>query len=136
MAGAIRVAAVQMRAKVGDVAGNLAHAESLARQAFRGGVLDFTRIGIPVSKLGIILGFQTTRGQGGREGLAAQAWLETVKWQVLSARYVAREMKFHSVWSWDGPCGRRRRRRPIRRSRSPRACTSGRATPRSAMRRA
>src|SRR5438309_10436903 len=37
MAGAIRVAAIQMRAKVGDVAGNLAHAESLARQAFRGG---------------------------------------------------------------------------------------------------
>src|SRR4051794_9536847 len=37
MAAAIRVAAIQMRAKLGDVAGNLSHAESLAREAFRGG---------------------------------------------------------------------------------------------------
>ena len=37
MAGVIKVAAIQMRAGVGDVAGNLAHAESLTRQAFRGG---------------------------------------------------------------------------------------------------
>src|SRR4051794_41851694 len=37
MAAAIRVAAIQMRAKLGDVAGNLSHAESLARRAFRGG---------------------------------------------------------------------------------------------------
>ena len=70
------------------------------RQSFRSGILDFTRMGIPVSKLGIMLGFQTTRGQGGREGLPAQEWFRTVKWQVLAARYVAREMKFHSVWSW------------------------------------
>jgi hypothetical protein len=70
------------------------------RQAFRNGILDFTKIGIPVSKLGIYLGFQTTKGTGGREGLAAQAWYRTVKWQVLAARYVAREMGFHSIWSW------------------------------------
>ncbi len=37
MAGAVRVAAIQMRAKVGDVVSNLSHAESLVRQAFRGG---------------------------------------------------------------------------------------------------
>ena len=70
------------------------------RQAFRKGILDFTRIGIPVSKLGIYLGFQTTKGTGGREGLGAQAWFRTVKWQVLAARYVAREMHFNSIWSW------------------------------------
>jgi hypothetical protein len=70
------------------------------RQAFRAGILDFTKIGIPVSKLGIFLGFQTTRGTGGREGLAAQSWYRTVKWQALAARYVAQEMKFHSIWSW------------------------------------
>ena len=70
------------------------------RQAFRTGILDFTKVGVPVSKLGIFLGFQTTRGTGGREGLALQPWLRTVKWQVLAARYVAREMKFSSVWSW------------------------------------
>jgi hypothetical protein len=70
------------------------------RQSFRKGILDFTRIGIPVSKLGIFLGFQTTKGTGGREGLAAEPWFRTVKWQVLAARYVAREMNFNSIWSW------------------------------------
>jgi hypothetical protein len=33
----IRVAAIQMRAKVGAVATNLSHAESLVREAFRRG---------------------------------------------------------------------------------------------------
>jgi predicted amidohydrolase len=33
----IRVAAIQMQAKVGAVASNLSHAESLVREAFRGG---------------------------------------------------------------------------------------------------
>lgn len=70
------------------------------RQSFREGILEFTRIGVSVSKLGIYLGFQTTKGTGGREGLAAEPWYRTVKWQVLAARYVAREMGFHSIWSW------------------------------------
>jgi hypothetical protein len=70
------------------------------RQSFRNGILDFTRIGIPVSKLGIYLGFQTTKGTGGREGLGAKPWFRTVKWQVLAARYVAREMSINSIWSW------------------------------------
>ena len=43
------------------------------RQSFRNGILDFTKIGIPVSKLGLFLGFQTTKGTGGREGLGGQA---------------------------------------------------------------
>ena len=70
------------------------------RQAFRNGILDFTKAGIPVSKLGIFLGFQTSKGTGGREGLEAKAWFRTVKWQALAARYVAKEMKFSSIWSW------------------------------------
>lgn len=70
------------------------------RQSFRNGVLDFTKIGIPVSKLGVFLGFQTTKGSGGREGLDAKAWFRTVKWQALAARSVANEMKFSSIWSW------------------------------------
>jgi len=70
------------------------------RQSFRNGILDFTKIGIPVSKLGLFLGFQTTKGTGGREGLAAKPWFQTVKWQALSARFVAREMKVSSIWSW------------------------------------
>jgi hypothetical protein len=79
----------------GPIAGNRA-----LRTAFRNGILDFTKIGIPVSKLGLFLGFQTTRGNGGREGLAARPWYQTVKWQALAARFVAREMKLHSLWSW------------------------------------
>jgi hypothetical protein len=70
------------------------------RQSFRNGILDFTKIGIPVSKLGLFLGFQTTKGTGGREGLAVKPWFETVKWQALAARFVAREMKVSSIWSW------------------------------------
>ena len=79
----------------GPVLGN-----RMLRQAFRAGILDFTRMGIPPSKLGIYLGFQTTKGTGGREGLAAQPWFRTVKWQVLASRYVAREMHLNSIWSW------------------------------------
>ncbi len=70
------------------------------RQAFRSGILDFTKTGIPVSKLGLFLGFQTSKGTGGREGLEAKAWFETVKWQALAARFVAKEMNFSSIWSW------------------------------------
>jgi hypothetical protein len=82
-------------ANLGPIAGN-----RMLRQSFRQAILDFTKMGIPVSKLGIFLGFQTTKGQGGREGLEAEAWFRTVKWQALAARYVAREMKFSTVWSW------------------------------------
>jgi hypothetical protein len=70
------------------------------RQSFRNGILDFTKIGIPVSKLGVFLGFQTSQGTGGREGLETKAWFRTVKWQALAARYVAKEMNFSSIWSW------------------------------------
>lgn len=71
------------------------------RTAFRKAILDFTQIGIPTSKLGLFLGFQTTRGQGGREGLEpARAWFETVKLQALAAKQVAKEMRFQGIWSW------------------------------------
>jgi hypothetical protein len=71
------------------------------RTAFRRAILDFTQIGIPTSKLGIFLGFQTTKGTGGREGLQpARAWFEVVKLQALAAKQVAKEMKFHGIWSW------------------------------------
>jgi hypothetical protein len=71
------------------------------RTSFRKALLDFTQLGIPASKLGIFLGFQTTPGNGGREGLKpARAWFETVKLQVLAVRQVAREMRFNAVWSW------------------------------------
>jgi hypothetical protein len=71
------------------------------RQMFRGGAQDFISIGIPPSKVGIMLGFQTTTGSGGREHLEpASKWFELTKLQVLAARTVARELGLATVWSW------------------------------------
>ena len=71
------------------------------RTTFRDAMLDFIHMGIPRSRLGLMLGFQTARGFGGREGLQpASRWFDTVKLQVLAARQVAREMRFRTVWSW------------------------------------
>ncbi len=66
------------------------------RNAFRRAVLDFTSIGIPPSRLGIVLGFH----KRSRYGLRARRWYETVKWQALAARQVAHELKFSTIWSW------------------------------------
>ena len=71
------------------------------RQMFRNGAQDFISIGIPPSKLGIMLGFQTTAGSGGREHLEpASKWYEITKLQALGARTVARELGLGTVWSW------------------------------------
>ena len=71
------------------------------RQAMRKGIGDFTAIGIPPAKLGVMLGFQTTKGTGGREGLEPkQAWMDVVKWQALAARQVAADIPISSIWSW------------------------------------
>lgn len=71
------------------------------RAAFRRSVAKFVAIGIPVTKIGIMLGFQSAPGTGGREGLQPrEAWFEVVKWQALSVRQVAGEMKLATVWSW------------------------------------
>ena len=73
----------------------------MLRQSFRQSILQLSQIGIPTSRLGIFLGFQTTKGTGGREGLEpARAWFETVKLQVLAAEQVLKETRFNSVWSW------------------------------------
>jgi hypothetical protein len=71
------------------------------RQLFRAGAQDFISIGIPPSKLGIMLGFQTTPGSGGRERLTpASKWFELTKLQALAARTVARELGLATIWSW------------------------------------
>jgi hypothetical protein len=71
------------------------------RQLFRSQAQDFISIGIPPSKLGIMLGFQTTGGSGGREHLQpASKWFELTKLQALAARTVARELGLATVWSW------------------------------------
>jgi hypothetical protein len=70
------------------------------RQALRTAIGRFQAIGIPSSRLGVMLGFQTG-GASGRAGLEpTQAWLDTVKWQALAARQVAAETRISTIWSW------------------------------------
>lgn len=58
-------------------------------------------VGVPAARVGVMLGFQTKIGTGGREGLApASAWFEIAKLQTLAAKQVARELGFAHVWSW------------------------------------
>lgn len=71
------------------------------RVAMRRAIAALTGIGIPRDRVGIVLGFQTGRGAGGREGLQpAHAWFEAVKWQALAARQVAGETGIGTIWSW------------------------------------
>jgi hypothetical protein len=82
-------------AKQGPVAGS-----RTLRNMFRKRVSEFSSVGITTSKLGLMLGFQTTPGSGGRERASRNAWLEVTKLQALAARQVAKEVGLRSVWSW------------------------------------
>lgn len=69
------------------------------RRALRQSVRNLSSLGVPASRLGFVLGFQST--PGGRSGLQpAQAWYEVVKWEALAGKQVARELGVASVWSW------------------------------------
>jgi hypothetical protein len=58
-------------------------------------------LGIPPERLGLILGFHSKPGTGGREGLQPlDAWLHFVKVNALAARQVAADAGLGSVWSW------------------------------------
>ena len=70
------------------------------RDIFRRRIASFTDAGIPVRKLGIMLGFHTTPGLGGRERAPLGQWLEVTKLQTLAAKQVAKEVGLRSVWSW------------------------------------
>jgi hypothetical protein len=71
------------------------------RTAMRRALDRLTQIQIPAEKLGIVLGFQSASGAGGREGLEpAPAWFEVVKWQTLAAKQVAREYGISTIVSW------------------------------------
>ena len=70
------------------------------RIAFRSSMTDFLELGIPPSRLGLMLGFQTTPGQGGRERLNRAAWLRLVKLQAFAAKTVARDLHLNTIWSW------------------------------------
>jgi hypothetical protein len=82
--------------KLGPVLGN-----RNLRNTYRQAVSDFTSIGIPPNRVGLMISFATTNGFGGRSGLQpAEAWYEVAKWQALAARQVAAETGVASVWSW------------------------------------
>jgi hypothetical protein len=70
------------------------------RNLFRKRVAEFTSAGLPASKLGLMLGFQTTPGSGGRERASRNSWLQVTKLQALAAKQVAGEVGLRSVWSW------------------------------------
>jgi hypothetical protein len=71
------------------------------RDALRRAVRDFTDIGIHPTRVGLMLGFQTKRGTGGREGLRPkEAWYRIVKLEALAARLVGNETGIGSIWSW------------------------------------
>ena len=71
------------------------------RQRFRDGVAPLTAIGIPPSRLGIVIGFQSGPGKGGREGLnPTSTWLRLVKLETLAAKQVAGELGLGTVVSW------------------------------------
>jgi len=82
--------------KLGPVLGN-----RTLRNMYRQAVDDFTAIGIPAGKVGLMISFSTTPGFGGRNGLQpASAWYDVAKWQALAAKQVAAELGIASIWSW------------------------------------
>jgi hypothetical protein len=71
------------------------------RTMYRDSAIDLLRVGIPASRLGLMIGFQTGRGVGGREGLKPRSrWFDVVKWQAFAAHEIARELNLGHVWSW------------------------------------
>lgn len=71
----------------------------ILRVQMRQAIAAFTALGVPASRLGLMLEFES--GAGGRNGLEpAAAWFEVVKLEALAARQVAGELGLASVWSW------------------------------------
>lgn len=71
------------------------------RTSYRRSVEQFTDLGIPSSRIGLMIGFQTRLGTGGREGLQPRSrWFDVTKWQALAARQVTKELRLSHIWSW------------------------------------
>lgn len=82
--------------KVGPVNGS-----RLLRSDYRSSAATLLAVGVPASRIGLMIGFQTTPGTGGREGLRPrERWFEVAKLQALAARQVARELRLGHIWSW------------------------------------
>ena len=71
------------------------------RVRYRQSAAKLLAVGVPASRIGIMIGFQTGPGTGGREGLQPRSrWFDVAKWQALAVRQVAREFKLAHLWSW------------------------------------
>ena len=71
------------------------------RVRYRQSAARLLAIGVPPSRIGIMIGFQTGSGAGGREGLQPRSrWFDVAKWQALAVREVARELRLAHLWSW------------------------------------
>ncbi len=71
------------------------------RVRHRQSVAKLLALGIPASKIGIMIGFQTGPGTGGREGLQPRSrWFSVTKWHTLAVKQVAKELRLAHVWSW------------------------------------
>jgi hypothetical protein len=82
--------------KQGAVLGN-----RTLRVRYRKALTDFTSIGVPANRLGLMVSFATTKGAGGRNGLEpSSAWFQVAKWQALAAKTVAADLGAGSVFSW------------------------------------
>lgn len=71
------------------------------RKFYRDSAIDLLQVGVPASRLGLMIGFMTGPGVGGREGLKPRSrWFDVVKWQAFASREIARELELGHVWSW------------------------------------
>ena len=71
------------------------------RVGFRQWAAKLTALGIPASRVGLMLGFQSGDPFGGRAGLQPEAsWLQIVKLQSQAGLAVGRELGLSSLWSW------------------------------------
>ena len=71
------------------------------RVRHRQSVAKLFAVGIPPSRIGIMIGFQTGAGAGGREGLRPRSrWFSVAKWHTLAVKQVAKELDLAHVWSW------------------------------------
>ena len=71
------------------------------RTSYRSSAAKLFAIGVPPSRIGLMIGFQTGAGSGGREGLKPRSrWFDVAKWQAFAAEQVSRELRLSHVWSW------------------------------------
>ena len=71
------------------------------RMSYRRAAAKMLAVGVPASRIGLMIGFQTGPGAGGREGLKPRSrWFDVAKWSAFASGQVARELDLAHVWSW------------------------------------